>query len=493
MAKLELTYHQAFPEDGDPGWHASWMPDGRRVHATPMRCNPGEPHWAGSVEDLDRCECNGDGTCNLCLIRENDGLVFTRVTGCYRSANSAIRALQQWEANPDAPPPPAPFNCSWTTMQAVLCENVPNALAMPLGTTESIYRPSLPTPPADLCENHHAVLLRYWATNDLAPTPCPKCGQEPTYVHMGMGVDPRSDDLRGLPAQAARQWIVENSEPDELGAIPIPEERRGGLFTHVRYAPDCEHDEGCDCADDESITWVMDEFNTGPIRDEQDDVQQEHSAQVESQPEEATDDDDDDYCIQTFRWDITPELLDECSESGHRRQAWLVISGKQKEAVTCPTCGQIPDFFDISTSGEQGLDFDAISETLNETHMASHEVFVDESEEDEHDVDDVTFTVQSHVFQHAEEWPKPGSTNLTRLPYPGDDAITLRWFRDEWNQRDSLDEDELLLDPHTREPLTDETLRMFMVECHDEGFSYESSATDIINATRGIDDDDDGC
>ena len=114
--------------------------------------------------------------------------------------------------------------------------------------------------------------------------------------------------------------------------------------------------------------------------------------------------------------------------------------------------------------------------------MASHEVFVD----------DVTFTVQSHVFQHAEEWPKPGSTNLTRLPYPGDDAITLRWFRDEWNQRDSLDEDELPLDPHTREPLTDETLRMFMVECHDEGFSYESSATDIVNATRGIDDDD-GC
>ena len=70
MAKLELTYHQAFPEDGDPGWHAGWMPDGRRVHATPMRCNPGEPHWAGSVEDLNRCECNGDGTCNLCLIRE---------------------------------------------------------------------------------------------------------------------------------------------------------------------------------------------------------------------------------------------------------------------------------------------------------------------------------------------------------------------------------------------------------------------------------------
>ena len=177
MAKLELTYHQAFPEDGAPGWHAGWMPDGRRVHATPMHCNPGEPHWTGSVEDPDRCECNGDGTCNLCLIRENDGLVFTRVTGCYRSANSAVRALQQWAANPDAPLPPAPFNCSWTTMQAVLCKNVPNAPEMPLGTTESIYKPSLPTPPADLCENNHAVLLRYWATNDIVPTPCPSAAK----------------------------------------------------------------------------------------------------------------------------------------------------------------------------------------------------------------------------------------------------------------------------------------------------------------------------
>ena len=155
MAKLELTYHQAFPEDGDPGWHAGWMPDGRRVHATPIRCNPGEPHWAGSVEDLDRCECNGDGTCNLCLIRENDGLVFTRVTGCYRSANSAIRALQQWAANPDAPPPPAPFNCSWTTMQAVLCRNEPGAPPMPLGTTEHpMLSSQADAEPAELeCEN----------------------------------------------------------------------------------------------------------------------------------------------------------------------------------------------------------------------------------------------------------------------------------------------------------------------------------------------------
>ena len=115
-------------------------------------------------------------------------------------------------------------------------------MALPLGTTESVIPPSqAEAPPADPCGNDHADMLRYWASNDIAPTPCPKCGEETTYIHLGMRVDPRSDDLRGLPEQAVRQWIVENSEPDELGAVPIPEERKGGLFTHVRYVPDCEH------------------------------------------------------------------------------------------------------------------------------------------------------------------------------------------------------------------------------------------------------------
>ena len=136
MAQLELTYHQMFPEDGDPGWHAGQLTDGRRVHAASMPCNPGELHWAGSVEDLDACECDHSGTCNLCLIRAEGGLVFTSVTGCYRSANSAVRALQHWASNPDGPQPPAPFNCGWITMQAVLCRNEPSAPPMPLGTTE---------------------------------------------------------------------------------------------------------------------------------------------------------------------------------------------------------------------------------------------------------------------------------------------------------------------------------------------------------------------
>ena len=102
MAKLELTYHRLFPEEGDPGWHAGWMPDGRRVHATPIRCNPGEPHWTGSVEDPTACECGGDGTCNLCLIRESGGLVFTRVTvDVQRKATVlCVKRSRRWDSRP---------------------------------------------------------------------------------------------------------------------------------------------------------------------------------------------------------------------------------------------------------------------------------------------------------------------------------------------------------------------------------------------------------
>ena len=47
-------------------------------------------------------------------------------------------------------------------MQAVLCENVPNAPAMPLGTTESIYGPKLAHPtggPVRKRSRRHAALL----------------------------------------------------------------------------------------------------------------------------------------------------------------------------------------------------------------------------------------------------------------------------------------------------------------------------------------------
>ena len=365
MADLELIYIQMFPKEGDPGWHAGQLPDGRRVHAAAIPCHPGELHWSGSVEDADACECGGAGACNLCLTRAEGGLVFTKVTGCYRSANSAVRALQHWAANPDAPPPPAPFNCRWTTMKAVLCDNVPGAPPMPLGTTDQ----------------HQPMLL------------------------------PRDTD-----------------QP--------PERPSQGHFRRGLSGYDHHHN-----------IW----------RD-------------------------------MMMKQITPESLDECSESGHPRQAWLILLNQMEEATTCPVCGQMPNFWEKSSGDDRVLPYDCISEVISETHMASHEVLIN-------DDDDLSFSFQTSVFQDSEEWPKPGSTDLTRLPYPGDDAITLQWFREEWNQRDALGENEVLLDSYTKEPLTDETLRVLMAECHDEGFSYESSATDIVNATRGIEgeDDDDDC
>ena len=347
MPKLKLEYCNPFPADG-PGWYAGEMPDGRRVHAMPMACSLSQIHWAGSVEDPDWCDCNKtEGRCTFCRIRDDGDVVFTKVTGCYRSSNGAVRALQHWAANPDGPPPPARWQCAWTAMKSPRCEGAPNAPTLPLSSTD---RPMLPQ------------------------------GNAP---YDGYDCDPR-DSYREI---------------------------------------------------------MMDQ--------------------------------------------ITEETLDQCSELGHPRQAWLILTERQENAVTCTICGQTPNFWEKMSGDGSVLEFDFISEILDETHMASHEVIMDI------DGDGIVFAFQSDSFEYAKEWPQAGSDDLTRLPYPGDDAITLRWFRDEWNQREEkpLGEDEVLLDPNTGEPLTDDTLREYITECHDEGFSYESSATDIVNVARDIDDD----
>ena len=349
MAHLELTYIRMFAADGDPGWHAGRLEDGRRVHATAIACQPGVVHWSGSVEDSTACECHGAGTCNLCLIRADGGLVFTKVTGCYRSANSAVRALKFWASNPDAPPPPAPFNCGWTTMQAILCDNEPNAAPMPLGTTQN-------------------------------------------------------------PILRLRDADQQTTDADE------------------------DHDQ---------FDYMYDEY-----RDWQYDLMDQ----------------------------ITAESLDECSKSGHPRQAWLILSEQQEETILCPVCGKVPEFWEKGTGDERIGFYDYISELIGETHMANHEIMADDD-----DLDNVTFYFQTRVFRSSEDWPKPGSSDLTRLPYPGDDAITAEWFRQEWNLRGYLPDAAVLLHPHTREPLTDETLREEVADGREDGFSYETTVIDIID------------
>ena len=283
MPKLELEHCNPFPEDGS-GWYAGRMPDGRRVHAAPTTCAAGNLHWSGSVEDPDRCDCNQtEGSCAFCQIRQQGGLIFTKVTGCYRSANSAVRALQQWAANPGSPPPPAPWHCPWDAMQALPCENVPKAPPLPLPTgmltngrpansltmaAEGGYDapPSSPALPetavatADLCANDHAQLKYGWALLDAAPTICPQCGQTPIFLEIAITADPEISDHYGLPEQVSRQWLTEHSEPDVFGDVRIPDERRRGLFTAVRYAPDCSHAEPCDCWDNDAIMWVLEDY-----------------------------------------------------------------------------------------------------------------------------------------------------------------------------------------------------------------------------------------
>lgn len=283
MPKLELEHCNPFPEDG-PGWYAGRMPDGRRVHAASTACSPGNFHWSGSVEDHDRCDCNqAEGNCGFCQIRQQGGLIFTKVTGCYRSSNSAVRALQQWATNPDAPPPPAPWHCPWDAMQALLCENAPEAPPLPLPTgmlTDGRTANSLPTTTegsydeplsslalpetgaaaADLCAHDHAQLKHGWALLDVAPTTCPQCGQTPTFLEIAITADPETDDHYGLPEQVSRQWLTEHSEPDVFGDVRIPDERRGGLFTAVRYMPDCDHANPCNCRENDAIMWMLEDY-----------------------------------------------------------------------------------------------------------------------------------------------------------------------------------------------------------------------------------------
>ena len=342
MPQFELTYHQMLPNEGDPGWYDGQLPDGRRVHAAAIPCAPSVVHWSGSVENSTDCECAGAGACNLCLTRAEGGLVFTKVTGCYQSASSAVRALQHWAAHPDAPQPPAPFNCGWTTMQAILCDNAPG-------------RP------------RHADQQPEHAIEDLSPF-----GYE-------YGDDPYSD------------W-------EDL---------------------------------------LMDQ--------------------------------------------IKAESLDECSKSGHPRQAWLILSEQQQEATLCPTCGKVPEFWEKMSGDERIGFYDYLSELIGETHMATHEIFADEDDDDD-DPDHVSFRFQTRVFRASQEWPKPGSNDLTRLPYPGDDAITLQWFREEWEQRGYLPADAVLLHPYTKEPLTDETMREVVAHGHEDGFCYETTGIDIIKS-----------
>lgn len=222
------------------------MPDSRRVHATAMVC---------SVEDADRRDCiQTEGAWRF---RRHGGLVFTETTGCYHPSDSALRGLTFWAEHPDAPPPPAPWNCPRTMMNALLCEGEPDAPALPLAA--AVYVDGLDTGPVlEVCRDDHLKLRMFSMAEDIAMMTCHVCGHEPEFAMLAASADQATGDRYRLPAKASRAWIVEHSEVSKLGLVPIPADRLGGLSTHLRYEPDCDHDD-CRCDQDESVRWNLEE------------------------------------------------------------------------------------------------------------------------------------------------------------------------------------------------------------------------------------------
>ena len=62
MADLELIHIQMSAKDGDPGWHAGQLDDGRSIHAAAIPCAPGIVHWSGSVEEPNVCDGDAPAT-----------------------------------------------------------------------------------------------------------------------------------------------------------------------------------------------------------------------------------------------------------------------------------------------------------------------------------------------------------------------------------------------------------------------------------------------
>lgn len=116
---------------------------------------------------------------------------------------------------------------------------------------------------ADNCESEgHPSLFQMMAMGLPAPTAaCRNCGEVPRFSGFGMRTDFGPNDHYGLPERASRQWIAQNSAIDEFGTVRIPADRQDGLTTHAIYWPDCDHIEDCDCHQDESVMWTLQEYS----------------------------------------------------------------------------------------------------------------------------------------------------------------------------------------------------------------------------------------
>ena len=204
MALLELK-HQKLPYEDRLGWYQGQLPDGRWAFAVPSPCAGPEPHWVGTVEDPERCDCGtSEETCTFCEARQHDYIVLTKVTGCYRSAKSAIKALQGWAAFSGGQKPPVSWNCPWTATTATpsgLGAHAPLTPFTPARFIDCTPEGRFPQPgnpdSRSLCIDNHAFILRECLKENISSSWCPQCGETPTFLVW---------NYSDLPADVGLEW-----------------------------------------------------------------------------------------------------------------------------------------------------------------------------------------------------------------------------------------------------------------------------------------------
>ena len=251
-------------------WVSATLPSGKRMHVAPMGCSGADAHWVGTVEDPDRCDCDRcEGICTFCRTRQDGGMVLTKVTACYRSAKSALDAISAWDDQTDKSRmrTRAPWDCPWSA--TVTAGNDGDSAESLKPLLHRMFRDGTPAgrltlaeaigrPPR--CDEIHAGIGEVCADADVALFPCRNCGEFPEFGEISVRTRWIDEDHYGMPGETTRQWIIEHSDMEHPGDVQIPSERRGGLFTHVRYVPKCECRGRCVCDENEPTTWLLDEY-----------------------------------------------------------------------------------------------------------------------------------------------------------------------------------------------------------------------------------------
>ena len=151
---------------------------------------------------------------------------------------------------------------------------------------------------------------------------------------------------------------------------------------------------------------------------------------------------------------VQPDTLVECGPDGHRRQAWNVMLGEQEYAQPCPTCDKTPDFVETrSGMPELGFRCNGVFEAITADIRMHHELCL---------MGKTAPQFEFHTEIEHLEWPEKGSTNLTRQPYPGDDAITVQWLIDEIEARGNMTPNTPVTNPENRALFTDDFLRQYV-------------------------------